>query len=152
MPIGRDFGDAAHGRGHPGQHLARHIRHHQFPPADLECEDVGERAGGGEAAAGHDRDPPAERFRIRQDVRAEKNGAPLIAQLENERAHVAASAWIETGHRLVEKHHLRIVQQRLRDADPLNHALGELAQLQLPLAPDANAIEQRRDARLAFER
>ena len=67
---------------------------------------------------------------------------PLIAQLQNQVADLAASERIETRHRLVEEDDLGIVDERLRDADALHHALRELAQLQPPLGADADAVER----------
>ena len=67
-------------------------------------------------------------------------------------ADVAAAERIEPGHRLVEKDHFGIVEQRLRDADALHHPLRELAQLEPALGADADAIEQRRDARVRARR
>ena len=113
---------------------------------NLERENVGERAGRGETPPGDDRDSPAQRFRVRQDVRAEKHGASLVSQFEDERSHVAAAQRIEARHRLVEKHHLRVVQKGLRDADALDHALRKPPQLQATLGPNAHAIEERGDA------
>ena len=68
---------------------------------------------------------------------------PAIAQPEDQRADVAAAERIEARHRLVEDDQLRIVDERLRDADALQHALRELAQLQPPLGADADLVEQR---------
>ena len=42
--------------------------------------------------------------------------------------------------------------ERLRDADTLQHALRELAQLQATLGADADLVEQPRDARRAAPR
>ena len=79
-------------------------------------------------------------------MRAEEDRPPLVAQLEHQRAHVAPAERIEPRHRLVEEQHLGIVQQRLRDADALQHALGVLAQRQAALGADAEPIEGGRDA------
>ena len=68
---------------------------------------------------------------------------PLIAQLQDQVANVAAAERIEAGHRLVEEHHLGVVEQRLRDADALDHALRILAQLLAALRADADPVEQR---------
>ena len=71
-------------------------------------------------------------------VRAEEDGAPAIAQRQDQIAHFAPAKRIEARHRLVEKHHFGIVDERLRDADALDHALRELPQRQPPLAGDAD--------------
>ena len=97
----------------------------------------------GQPPLGDDRDPAAQRLGVGEDVRAEEDRPPLVAQLEDQRAHVAAAERIEARHRLVEEHHLGIVEQRLGEADALQHPLRELAQLQPALGADAEAIEQR---------
>ena len=104
------------------------------------------RPGRRQPAAGHDRDPAAQRFGVGEDVRAEEHRPPLVAQLEDQRADVAAAERIEPRHRLVEEDHLGIVEERLRDADALDHALRELPQLKAALGADTDAVEQRADA------
>ena len=47
---------------------------------------------------------------------------------------------------------LRLVDERLGDADALQHALGELAQLQAALAPDTDLVEQLLDTRAGAPR
>ena len=87
------------------------------------------------------------RLGVGEDVRAEEHRASLIAQLQDERAHVAAAERIEARHRLVQENDFRVVQERLRDADALDHPLRVLAQLlPPPLGADADAVEQRRRA------
>ena len=96
-----------------------------------------------QAALREDGDAAAERFGVAQHVRAEEHGAAAIAQPEDQRADVAAAERIEARHRLVEDHQLGIVDERLRDADALQHALRELAELQPPLGADPDFVEQR---------
>ena len=62
-------------------------------------------------------------------------------------AHVPPADRIESRHRLVEEHHLGIVQQRLREADALEHPLRILPQLEPALRPEADVVEYPRDAR-----
>ncbi len=109
-----------------------------------EGQDVGQAPGGGQPAAGDDSDSTAERLGVSQDVRAEEHGAALIAQVEDQMPHVPAAHRIEPGHRLVQEKHLRIVEQRLRDAHALDHAFRELPELQTTLGADARAVQQRR--------
>ena len=117
-------------------------------PRTSNASNVGQPAGRRQAPAGDDGDAAAEGLRVGEDVRAEEDRAALIAQLEDQRADVAAAERIEPGHRLVEEDHLGIVDERLRDADALHHPLRELAQLQPAFGADADAIEQRRHPRL----
>ena len=86
----------------------------------------------------------------RKHVRAEEHRAAAIAQPQHQRADIAPAEWIEARHRLVEEHDLRLVDQRLRDADALHHALRELAQLHPPLGADPDVVEQPRRARAAL--
>ena len=146
----RDLDHTLNGRPDALEQRRGQVGDDELPSADLKREDVGEQADGSETSCGDHRDPAAERLGIRKDVRAEEHGPALIAQLQDERADVAASQRVESGHRLVEKDHLGIVQQRLRDADALDHPLRELPQLQPPLLADPDAIEQRADPRAAI--
>ena len=72
---------------------------------------------------------------------------PRSRSREDQRAHVAPAERIEARHRLVEDDELRVVDERLRDADALQHALRELSQLQPPLGADADLVQQPVDAR-----
>src|SRR5262249_6196348 len=72
---------------------------------------------------------------------------PAIAQFENQRPDVTAAERIEAGHRFVENHELRIVDERLGDADALQHALREFAQLEATLGTDPYLVEQTSGAR-----
>src|SRR5439155_8407405 len=99
-----------------------------------------------EPAARENRHTTAEAFGIRQDVRAEEHRPAAIAESKNQRANLPPADRIETGHRLVEHDHLRIVDERLRQTDALQHALRELPQRETSLAADSDFIEQRRDA------
>ena len=101
-------------------------------------------------AADQDADAAAQRLGVREDVRTEEHRAAAVAQFEDERPHVAAAQRVEPGHRFVEEDDLGIVDERLRQAHALQHALRVLAQRQPPFAAEADPIEQPRDARRAF--
>src|SRR6185436_6295721 len=120
--------------------------HHQLPALDRELLQVGERSRCRQPPLGDDRHARAERLGVRQDVRAEEDRPPLVAQLEDERADIAAAERIQARHRLVQEHDLGIVQQRLGQAHALQHPLRELAQRKAPLGADAEAIERLADA------
>src|SRR5205085_12021876 len=83
---------------------------------------------------------------VGKDVRAEEDGASLVPEIENQRAHFAAANRVEAGHRLVQEDDLGIVEERLRDPDALQHAFRKLSQLQPPLCAETDAIEQGVDA------
>ena len=73
----------------------------------------------------------------------EKNTvSSLLLQIQNDVAHFAPSDRIEPRHRLIEKHHLRIVQNRLRDARALQHAFREFSQLHVARRRQAHALEE----------
>ena len=75
-------------------------------------------------------------------MRAEEDRAAAVAKPQDERADVAAAERVEAGHRLVQNHEVWIVEDRLCDANALQHALGELAELRPPFTADADLIEQ----------
>jgi hypothetical protein len=114
----------------------------ELPAGDAERDHLGEAARRDEASFRENGHAAAQRLGVAQDVRAEEDGASAIAQPENQRSHVAAPERIETRHRLVEDHELGIVDERLRDADALEHPLREFPELQLPLRADAHFVEQ----------
>src|SRR5262245_52927280 len=84
-------------------------------------------------------------------MRAEEHSRAAVAQTENERPDVAPTEGIQTRHRLVEDHQLRIVEQRLGDAHPLQHALREFSQRKSTLRANANLVEQHAYAATALD-
>ena len=136
-----------HARAERGDGGIADVGDDELPAAGLEREHLGEPAAGDQPPFREDRHAAAQRLGVAQDVRAEEHGAAAIAQPQDQRADVAAAERIEPGHRLVEDHELGIVEERLRDADALQHPLRELAQLQAPLGADADLVEQRGVAR-----
>ena len=58
---------------------------------------------------------------------AEEDRLPLVAETENDVAHVLATDRIKPGHGLVQNHQFGIVNQRLGEADPLQHAFGKFS-------------------------
>ena len=122
------------------------VRDHQLPALQLERHQVADATARHHPALRHDPDPAAQRFGVRQDVRAEEHGAAALAQLEDQIAHLAPAERIEAGHRFVEEDHFGIVDQRLREPDALQQALRELAQPHPPLPCHPDFIEHARDA------
>ena len=92
----------------------------------------------------------ADRLGVAQNVRAEEHRPPLLAQRADEVAHVAAPERIEAGQRLVQKDHLRVVEQSLRDADALQHPARVRPKPPPPLGPDAGPVEPERSPPAAF--
>ena len=99
------------------------------------------RPGRDQLAFRENADAAAEQLGVRQDVRAEENRPALVAQLQDQLAHVAAADRIETRHRLVEDDELGIVDERLREPDALHHALRVLAQRPAAVGAEADQVE-----------
>ena len=120
----------------------------ELPAVDAERQHLAQQAAGDQAALRENRDAAAERLGVAQDVRAEEHRAAAIAQSQDQRADIAPAERIEAGHRLVEDDEIRLVDERLGNAHPLQHALGKLAQRVAALPADAHFVEQRvrRDA------
>src|SRR5215510_4491939 len=73
---------------------------------------------------------------------SKEDGLAFVFQALNEFAHLAASDGIQAGHWLVKKNQLRIMNDSLCDSHPLQHAFGELAQVFVAGASQANALQQ----------
>jgi hypothetical protein len=99
-------------------------------------EQLGQRPHVADAAGEDHGHPVAGHFHVGQDVRRVEHRAALALELEHEVADLLAPDGIEPGHGLVEHDQLGIAHQGLRDADALEHALGELAQ-----GPAARVVE-----------
>ena len=99
-------------------------------------EQLGQRAHVADAAGEDHGHPIAGHLHVGQDVRRVQHGAALALELEHEVADLLAADGVEPGHGLVEHDQLGIAHQGLRDADALEHALGELAQ-----GPAARVVE-----------
>ncbi len=73
--------------------------------------------------------PVAKRFRIGENVRRKENRFAFRPQLLDHIPDLAPPHRVQSRHRLIQKHQLRIVQDRLRQPHPLQHALRKLPQL-----------------------
>src|SRR5207245_1084252 len=71
----------------------------------------------------------------------EHSGAAPAFRLDDV-ANQAAADGIETGGGLVQKDEFRIVQQRLGQADALQHALGEVAQPLVSMRGEPDQVEK----------
>ena len=88
------------------------------------------------------RDPIANVLHVGQQVAAHHDRLPLGLELQNQVLHLAGADRVQTAGRLVEQDQLRIVDQRLGQADAPGHAFGILAQLP-PLGPiQADHVDQ----------
>src|SRR5439155_23661047 len=103
----------------------------------------GERAAVRQAAIDEDPDPIADRLHVGEDMRGEQDRPPLLAELEDEIADLLAADGIEAAHRLVQDDDAGIRDQRLRERQPLHHALRELTDGPGGAAAgEADALEQ----------
>ena len=81
-------------------------------------------------------------------VEQHRRAAPLL--LGDEIADQEHAVRVEPGGRLVEKEKIRLAHQRLAHADALQHAARVLAEQALAGVGEAEALEQRVDARVNF--
>jgi len=125
------------------EQVRRGVLHDQLHRADVRRDQIGERAAVRQAAIDEDPDPIADRFHVGEDVRGEQDRPALLAELEDEIADLLAADGIEAAHRLVQDDDPGIRDERLREREPLHHALGELADGPVGAAAgEADALEQ----------
>ncbi len=105
-----------------------------------------------DSAVHDDRDPVADHLHVREDVGVHEDGLALRVESQDEIADLLAADRIEAAHGLVEEHDLRIVDQRLRDADALEHPLGVGPQTRVLGVGKADLLEERLDALFVFAR
>ena len=79
-------------------------------------------------------------------MRGKQHRSPLLLQLQNDVAHFAPADRIEAGHRLIEDHDFRIVQNGLSQPDTLKHAFRIFAQLKLFRRFESDFFEHARHA------
>src|SRR5262245_27729731 len=78
----------------------------------------------------HDSDSITESLRIRKDMRRKEDRLALLLQRLNQITHFLSSDRIKSRHWLIEKDNIRIVKNRLRDSNPLQHSLREFPELE----------------------
>ncbi len=83
---------------------------------------------------------------VAEDVRVEQHRLAALVQALDDALHLDAADRVEPRHRLVEQHQLRVVDERLGDADALQHALGVLAQVRVRRRLEADVAEKLLDA------
>src|SRR5688572_20081298 len=90
-----------------------------------------------------DSDTITDHLDVWQYVGTEEDRLPLFSQSKNDVADIPASNRIEPGHRLIQDHEQRIVDQGLGDTDTLQHSLRELSELNTARIPQTHLFEQR---------
>src|SRR5579864_4818338 len=86
----------------------------------------------------------AKGFRIRKNVRGEKNRLAFVLQTLQQLTNFVAAQRIQPGHGFVKEQDLRVMDDGLGDSYPLQHALGELAQLLASNVVQADPFQQLR--------
>ena len=77
-----------------------------------------------------------------QDVAADHDRLAQRAQLAQQFAQLDAGARVEARRRLVEQQHLRVVHQRVGEAQPLLHAAAELLDVRAALVGEIDQLQQ----------
>ena len=90
-----------------------------------------------------DGDAVADHLHVGHLVRRKKEGAPLVLEVQDQIADVSVGHRVQARRRLIKKQHFGVINQCLRDADALKHALGEGAQRLLARPLQADQFEQR---------
>jgi hypothetical protein len=98
-----------------------------------------------------ERDARGRGFHVGDDVRGEDDDA-LAGQIREQVAEADALFGIEPGRGLVDDQELRIVEERLRDADALAHAAGKSAERALARIGEVHQHQQLVDTAFAEAR
>src|SRR5438445_7610832 len=124
--------------------IGRDVLHHELHRARLRRHQIRERAAVRQPSLHQDADAVADRLDVGEDVRGKEDGAALVPELEDQIAHVLASDGVEAAHRLVQDRDPRVADQRLRESQPLHHALGEFPDGPIRAARQTDAFEHLR--------
>ena len=89
-----------------------------------------------------DRDARAELLELGEDVAADEDRLAERPQLAEELAQLDAGPRVETGGRLVEEQHLRVVDERVGEAEALLHAARQALDVGVALVAEVDEVEQ----------
>ena len=103
--------------------------------------------GGDDPAVVDDHDVVAHQLDLREQVRVEQDGGAARAQLLEQRPDDAPAGRVERARRLVEQQEPRRADQRLRDPEPLLHALRHRRHPRLARVPRGRPARAARRAR-----
>ena len=112
---------------------------------DLDAPRAGQLVGAArrhDLALREDDDAVADELDLAQEMRVQEHRDAAPAQLLEQPAHRAAAARVERARRLVEQQQPRAADQRLRDPEPLLHALRHPPRPARPRVGEADELEQ----------
>ena len=101
-----------------------------------------------EGAVFHDGDARADALDLAEEVRVEEERDAFGGELQQEVADLAAADGVDAVGRLVEEHEARARHERLRDAEPLHHALRERLDLAVGGTREADLLQEAAGARV----
>ena len=125
---------------------------HAAPGLDLDAarlRELGRRARRHHLAARDHRHPVAHQLDLGQQVRVEQHGDAAVAQRLQQLAHGPPPGRVERAGRLVEQQQPRVADHRLRDPEPLLHALRHRAHAARRDLAEADQLAAARNARRA---
>lgn len=103
---------------------------------------VSDLAVGDYGAFGDYGEPVTDAFDIGQYVRIEEDGLTLVLELDNEIFYHFSSKRIEPAHWFVQEYHFRIVDDRLRESDALEHSFRIFRQSGVARVSQSDFFEQ----------
>ena len=89
-----------------------------------------------------DRDARAELLELGKDVAADEDRLAERAELAEELAQLHAGPRVEARGRLVEQQDLRVVDERVGEAQALLHAAGEALDIRVALVAEVDEVQQ----------
>ena len=104
--------------------------------------DVGDPALGEDLAAVDDRHRRAQLLELGKDVGRDEDRLAQRPQLAQQLAQLDAGPRVEARRRLVEQQHARVVDQRVREAQPLLHAARQALHVGVALGAEVHEVEQ----------
>ena len=149
---GADVGDARNGpRDGIDRRRVAVDRDLELDPLVRAAGELLERPGGDEAARREEPDPVAQRLDLAQDVRREQHGQVALGdEAPEQREQLLDARRIDRDRRLVEDQDGRLLDQRVRDPEPLAHAARVGLGLLVRGVVEADLVEQLVDPRLGL--
>ena len=134
----------------PGQLARLEARDRHLGEEDPLRDEVVEGALADDPAADDDGDAVADHLDVLEDVRGEEDGLALPLEPDDDVADLLPAERVEAAERLVQDDERRVVDERLGQPHPLEHAPRELPELEPGRLLQADELEERGDAGLFF--